>query len=97
MIDHLNNAFSVPEKTPLLIYAAGHDHSLQVLKGDTTDYLIVSGAGSKISGVKRGKETLFACSREGFMVMDFFDDDTVLLRVVVPGDKEVVFHRWLKP
>jgi len=99
MINHLNTAFSVPEKASLLIYAAGHDHSLQVLEGDTTDYLIVSGAGSsqKISEVKCGKGTLFACSRVGFIVIDFFDDDTVLLRAVGPGDKEVMFHHWLKP
>lgn len=99
MIDHLNDAFSVSGagKTPLLIYAAGHDHSLQVLKGRTTDYLLVSGAGSKRSKVKHGDDTLFAhgCT-PGFMVIDFLENGKVVLRVVETADKEVVFHHWLK-
>lgn len=100
MINHLNNVFLVPGagKVPLLIYAAGHDHSLQVLKGCTTDYLLVSGAGSneKLSNVKHGHDTLFAHEHTGFMVIDFLEKGKVLLRVVEPANKEVVFHHWLK-
>lgn len=100
MVNHLNQAFSVPGpgKTPLLIYAAGHEHSLQVLKGTTTDYLLVSGAASsqKISEVTNGDNTLFAHAHTGFMVVDFLKNDAVLLRVVEPGNKEVLFHHWLR-
>lgn len=98
MIKHLKKAFSVSEadKTPLLIYAAGHDHSLQVLRGLITDYLLVSGAGSKLSRVGDGDNTLFAHQNAGFMVVDFLENGKVLLRVVEPADKEVVFHHWLK-
>ena len=100
LINHLNNAFSVSGagKTPLLIYAAGHDHSLQVLKGSTTDYLLVSGAGSneKISAVGKGHNTLFKHKNTGFMVVDFLENGKVLLCVVEPADQEVVFHHWLK-
>ncbi len=98
MINHLNDAFSIlgTGKTPLLIYAAGHDHSLQVLKGRTTDYLLVSGAGSKLSRVGDGDNTLFAHEHTGFMVIDFLENGKVVLRVVEPADKEVVFHHWLK-
>ena len=100
MINQLNEAFSVPgRKTSLLIYAAGHDHSLQVLKGDRTDYLLVSGAGSyeKRSPVTDGKNTLFAHEHTGFIVIDFLENTNVLLRVVEDGNKEVQFHHWLKP
>ena len=100
MINRLNKAFAVSgaDKTPLLIYAAGHDHSLQVLKGRATDYLLVSGAGSnvKLSKVKHGKNTLFAHKHTGFMVIDFLENGKVVLRVVEPANKEVVFHHWLK-
>ena len=98
MIKHLNDAFSVSEadKTPLLIYAAGHDHSLQVLRGLITDYLLVSGAGSKLSRVGDGDDTLFAHEYAGFMVIDFLKNGKVVLRVVEPANKEVVFHHWLK-
>lgn len=99
MIDQLNRAFSVAGKTSLLIYAAGHDHSLQVLEGHTADYLLVSGAGSyeKKSPVTDGDNTLFAHEHTGFMVVDFLENTNVLLRVVEDGKKEVQFHHWLKP
>ena len=98
LINQLNEAFSVPRKTSLLIYAAGHDHSLQVLEGHTADYLLVSGAGSyeKKSPVTNGDNTLFAHEHTGFMVVDFLENTNVLLRVVEDGNKEVQFHHWLK-
>ena len=98
MINQLNDAFSVPGKTSLLIYAAGHDHSLQVLKGRTANYLLVSGAGSndKISKVRAENNTLFAHENTGFMVVDFLENNDALLRVVEPDIKEVPFHHWLK-
>ena len=99
MVRYLNEAFlgSGPGRTPLLIYAAGHDHSLQVLKGCTADYLLVSGAGShnKLSAVTSGKNTFFSDKATGFMVVDFLENGKVLLRVV-ESDKEVVFHQYLK-
>ena len=91
MVKQLEEAFSVAGKTSLLIYAAGHDHSLQVLKGSTADYLLVSGAAScwKLSKVELGANALFAYKHTGFMVVDFLESGKVLLRVVQDGDKEV--------
>ena len=43
MRDSLNSALKTH---PPLIYAAGHDHSLQVMLGRTSSYALVSGAGS---------------------------------------------------
>lgn len=98
MVSQLNAAFSTAKKTPLLIYASGHEHSLQVLKGDVTDYLLVSGLASseKATEVSHGDNTLFAHQHTGFMAVDFFEGGKVLLRVVEPGGKEVLFHHWLK-
>ena len=102
MVAQLNRAFSVrkpehQEGTPLLIYASGHEHSLQVLKGDTVDYLLVSGAAAsrKVTEVMSGDNTLFAHQHTGFMAVDFFSDGKILLRVVEPEGKGVLFHRWL--
>lgn len=81
-----------------LIYAAGHDHSLQVMEGGATaDYLVVSGAGSqsKLYDVGDGNETLFAHRHTGFIAVDFLNDGRILLRAVEPGDMEVVFELWL--
>ena len=96
LIIQLNRAFST-RKSPLLIYASGHEHSLQVLKGNFTDYLLVSGAAAskKVTEVSSGDNTLFAHQHTGFMAVDFFTDGKVLLRVVEPEGEGVVFHRWL--
>lgn len=98
MVAQLNGALSAREKSSLLIYASGHDHSLQVLKGDITDYLLVSGLGSseKATEVSHGDNTLFAHQHSGFMAVDFLANGEILLRVVEPNDKEVVFYLWLK-
>jgi hypothetical protein len=53
-----------------LIYAAGHDHSLQVLRGSGTDqptWTLVSGAGSKLSAVRRANELAWASPEPGYM------------------------------
>ena len=102
MVAQLNRAFSArtsahQEDMPLLIYASGHEHSLQVLKGDTVDYLLISGAAAsrKVTEVMSGTNTLFAHQHTGFMAVDFLTDGKVLLRVVEPEGKGVLFHRWL--
>ena len=101
MVAELNRAFATrklpPEGSPLLIYASGHEHSLQVLKGAVTDYLLVSGAAAsrKVTEVMSGDNTLFAHQHTGFMAIDFLGDGTVLLRVVEPEGKGVLFYRWL--
>ena len=101
MVAQLKRAFSTrkspPQGTPLLIYVSGHEHSLQVLKGDIADYLLVSGAAAsrKVTEVSSGENTLFAHQHTGFMAVDFFDDGRVLLRVVEPAGRGVLFHRWL--
>jgi len=84
---------------PPLIYAAGHDHNLQVLQGGSSvEYILVSGAGSQseITNVGHGDNTLFAHLHTGFMAVDFLEDGRVLLQVIEPSDKEVVFQKWLK-
>jgi hypothetical protein len=79
-----------------LFYASGHEHSLQVLhdKTDTFDYLLVSGSGSKTSELSHGDDTLFAHSHLGFMVVDFFEDNSIYLQVV--ESQGIIFYKWLK-
>ncbi len=72
-----------------LLYAAGHDHSLQVFQGGATgaDYVVVSGLGSKTktSEVRHDRGTLFAHANPahpGFMQLDVLRDGAVRLAVV---------------
>ena len=93
----------VYSKYPPLIHAAGHDHSLQIMEGTgagSAEYNLVSGAGSKekLSSVTHGDDTLFAHEHTGFMIVDFMNNNSVLLRVVEPGEThQVVNFRWLRP
>jgi len=76
------------ENAPALVYAAGHDHSLQVFRTHPgPHYALVSGLGAKsrASGVGIANNTLFAHSNPlnpGFMQLDFLKDGTVRLGII---------------
>ena len=53
------------EAYPNTIYASGHDHSLQYISKDKTQY-IVSGSGSKSTYVKNSKKADFTSRNQGY-------------------------------
>ena len=79
----------------LLVWAAGHEHNLQVIEGQAVDYVLVSGSAAKTTPVSHGTGTLFAHSEPGFMLLDFLASGRVQLRVIEPGEGEV-FTMWLR-
>ena len=92
---------------PPLVYAAGHDHNLQVLDGAkaatpgerrAADYLLISGLGSsrKATSVTHKADTIFSHLNPGFMALDFYENDAVLLRIVEPPGDEAVYSLWLR-
>ena len=98
MRDSVNSALAT---RPPLIFAAGHDHSLQVMRGRTSSYVLVSGAGSLGKGecAARLRQSLYVGqATSGFMRLDFAASDSVLLRVYrydshVQGE---VYSQWLR-
>lgn len=84
-----------------LIYASGHEHTLQVLKGISHNLYLVSGFGTSghREGLQTGDKTLFAASYPGFMQLDFFSDGRIKLNVFKPsGAKNIpqaVFTIWI--
>ena len=87
----LRRTFDASRKPPL-IYAGGHDHSLQVLtgKGDFDPrFVLVSGAGSKVSSIQMGTGLAWGGEQPGYMMLVFRKDDGVDL-FVVGGDKDHV-------
>ncbi|MDQ6756020.1 MAG: metallophosphoesterase [Bacteroidota bacterium] len=52
-----------------VIYVAGHEHTLQLIK-DSGYYYVVSGAASKSTRVSKGKNSLFASDKKGFAILD---------------------------
>ncbi len=80
----------VEAPTRPLVWAAGHDHSLQVFEGGeyNVGYHLVSGAGSRLTAV--GWDTaLYAAGQPqrelGYMRVEFFEDGRVLLSVITDG------------
>jgi hypothetical protein len=100
MRDSLEAAFSAK---PPILYAAGHDHSLQVMKGaPSAEYFAVSGAGSqgKTECSVYLRESYYVSQhRVGFMRVEILRNKGVVLRVFdfsgagVPGRS---FARWLE-
>lgn len=98
MRDSLNRALATH---PPLIYAAGHDHSLQVMRGRTARYVLVSGAGSIDKGecAARLRQSLYVGqATSGFMRLDFVAGDSALLRVYRFDDRVngEVYAQWLR-
>jgi hypothetical protein len=85
----LRQTFDASKKPPL-IYAGGHDHSLQVLTGAgefDPRFVLVSGAGSKNSSIQMGAGLVWGASQPGYMTLVFRKDDGVDL-FVTGGDKQ---------
>ncbi len=83
---------------PTLLYAAGHEHTLQVFEdGDGPRYSLVSGSGSTTAPVGDDESTLYAHSARGFMELIFREDGTTLLRALAQkeGELATTFERVL--
>lgn len=87
-----------------LAYAAGHDHHLEVLRGDNAHYHLISGHGSAghSTPVSHGTATLFAHEggRPGFMQIDFHEEGRARLAVIEADSKAAegieTYSRWLR-
>ena len=90
---------SVIGKYERVMFAAGHEHSLQVFRdgrGHGPEYTLVSGAANsnKVSGVWHNEDTRFALAREGFMELDITAEG-VYLKVFTIDGAEPVTGFWL--
>ena len=98
MVAGLDSAFA--EFRPL-VYAAGHDHALQVIGGTTARYLLVSGSGTyeRLSRVSWLDSTRYASRNNGFMRLDVLRDKRTRLAVNVvdeAGHSTEVYGLWLQ-
>jgi hypothetical protein len=88
--DWIERTQAVFRRHPPVLYAAGHDHNLQLLEsGDVAGLYVVSGAGARerVTTVTHLPETIFAHAAEGFVAVDFGHTDTaevVVVRVIEP-------------
>ena len=61
---------------PNVIFMAGHEHTLQMIQDSGYNY-IVSGSGSKSSRVSKGRNSLFASSKNGFATLQISKNKNV--------------------
>ena len=69
---------------PNVVHVAGHEHTLQLLQHDSI-YYVVSGAGSKSTRVKMGRNSLFAHSGLGFAVIELTESGKATIRFCSPS------------
>lgn len=82
----INDIERVVKDYPNVIYAAGHEHNLQLIQDDGYNY-IVSGSGSKSSRVSQNRNTLFATPENGFVILEVSKNKNVRATVyTVSGD-----------
>lgn len=73
------------ESRPNIIYASGHEHSLQYNKANNAHY-IVSGSGSKTSHVVEGKYAQFVSDQLGYARINYHENGTVQLQFFHSGN-----------
>lgn len=67
-----------------IIYACGHDHSLQYFKVDDLHH-IISGSGSKVNPVKAGGDAIFIQKDWGFSRISFYSTGEAWVEFFTPG------------
>jgi hypothetical protein len=72
MIKRVNEVF---DSFPNLAHVSGHEHGLQLIKDKRVQ--IVSGGGSKRTPAKKGKHSLFADGRVGYVTADFLKGNSL--------------------
>ncbi|MFN0181766.1 MAG: metallophosphoesterase [Gemmatimonadales bacterium] len=86
--------------TAPLIYAAGHDHSLEVGRQGPDRFFLVSGSGTENhqSAVGRGDSVAFRSASPGFARVDLMRDGRVRIgfTTLTDGRIEESYHAWLK-
>ncbi|MEM9260871.1 MAG: metallophosphoesterase, partial [Bacteroidota bacterium] len=81
-----------------VIFAAGHEHSMQYWRRDG-QHFIVSGSGSKESAVKVGSGAEFAYGHYGYSQLNYYEDGQVWVQFHAAeedGSTELVYQRQVK-
>lgn len=80
---YLKTVSQIFQNRTVLMYAAGHEHNLQLFRTDgPVKYHLVSGSGSKKDSVSHNKHTLLAWEEKGFFVLDVIPNQPSQLTMV---------------
>ena len=99
--DLIEKMEKVISKYPNIIYASGHEHTLQILEGINNNIYLISGFGTSvhINNVSYGDKSILSVLSPGFMQLDFLSDGKIRLGVYTVSENselaEEVFSTWL--
>jgi hypothetical protein len=83
-----------------MVYVAGHDHSLEVMRQGPGRFYLVSGSGTENHqmAVGRGDSASYRSALPGYMRLDVMRDGRVRIGVttLTEGRAEETYHAWLK-
>jgi len=81
------------DDVPNILYVAGHEHGLQLIK-DGDKMQLVSGGGAKASFLKKSKKTLFKAPTQGFITVDQLHDKSLNITYYVYKNNQIeaAFH-----
>jgi len=87
-------------QNPPLVYAAGHEHNLQVFRRGPSKYQLVSGGGiyGHTTGVRVITGHLYARRASGYMILTFLHDGRIRLSVRsvnAAGESSEDFSMWV--
>lgn len=77
----INSIENVVNDLPNIVFAAGHEHGMQLIKDKNLH--IVSGAGAKSTPIKKGRYSLYANNHQGYAVLDILADKSLEVRYYV--------------
>lgn len=87
-------------EVPILVYAAGHEHTLQILTGKNANLNIISGKGiiKHSEALTTGTNTIAATRHEGFQRMDLLLDGRIRIGMIdcSSGEAVEVFSMWMR-
>lgn len=75
-VDLVTQVDRVIKRHENVIYVAGHEHTLQLIK-DSGYYYVVSGSGTKSTRVSKSRKTMFATEQNGFATLDISKNKNV--------------------
>ncbi len=86
-------------ENPPLAFAGGHEHTLEVLRGDVVPNLFVSGAGyyGHTNATKWRRETRYQKAASGFLRLDFMRNGDVRLGVLLVDERGNVEEPFAVP
>lgn len=74
---------AIAKTHPNVIFTAGHDHNLQMIKDDSNYHYITSGSGSKLSRVARSKNTVYRAMEHGFATIEVSTNKNVRVQFYI--------------